>query len=240
MRWRCPSVPTAIAKDPNVGIIARMLTLEVKTRGAGESADSVRDGGFVPAVLYGPKDPSQSVLIDIRRLEHVWKEAGKTSVVRLAGLGEEKDTLIKDVQTHPVTGRILHADFYALEKGKKVQIAVPLEFIGEAPAEKAGHIIVKALHAIEIEVTPQDLPHNLPVDLTQLKEVGDHISAAQIALPQSATLLTNGEETIASVTAFVEEKEPEPAAPAEAAVEGATPALEASATDTPPEAPAAE
>src|SRR3989344_738202 len=209
-----------------------MLTLEVKNREAGESADTLRESGFVPAVVYGAKEESRALSINARKLEHVWKEAGKTSVVRLAGIGEEKDTLIKDIQMHPVTGRILHADFYALEKGKKIQIAVPLEFVGEAPAEKVGHIIVKALHEIEIEVTPQELPHNLPVDLTKLIEVGDHISAAQIALPSSATLITHGEDIIASVTAFVEEKEPEPVAPAEAAApaEGA-PATEASAEE---------
>jgi len=52
--------------------------------------------------------------------------------------GEDKDALIHDVQFHPVTGRLLHADFYVLEKGKKIKISVPLEFEGAAPAEKAA------------------------------------------------------------------------------------------------------
>ncbi len=87
---------------------------------------------------------------------------------------------------------------------------MPLSFSGEAPAEKAGHILVKALHAVEIEVAPQDLPHDLPVDISKLEKVGDHILASQIKLPASATLLSHGEETVVSVTAFVEEKEPTP------------------------------
>ena len=210
-----------------------MLTLEVKNREAGESADTLRESGFVPAVVYGHREESRSLTIDGKKLEHVWKTAGHTSLVRLAGIGEEKDTLIKDIHMHPVTGRILHADFYALEKGKKIQIAVPLEFVGEAPAEKAGHIIVKTLHHIEIEVAPQELPHNLPVDLAKLVEVGDHIAASQIALPSSATLITHGEDIIASVTAFIEEKEPE------APVETAVPAEGAPAPET-TEQPAAE
>src|SRR3989338_781776 len=148
-----------------------MLTLEVKNREADDSPDPLRESGFGPAVVYGHREESRSLTIDGKKLEHVWKTAGHTSLVRLAGICEEKDTLIKDIHMHPVTGRILHADFYALEKGKKIQIAVPLEFVGEAPAEKAGHIVVKALHAIEIEVAPQDLPHSLAVDFTQLKEV---------------------------------------------------------------------
>jgi large subunit ribosomal protein L25 len=203
-----------------------MLTLEVKERAEGTSAGELRDSGFVPAVVYGAKEASRSLAINGKQLEHTWKTAGHTSLVRLSGAGEEKDTLIKDVQFHPVTGRILHADFYVLEKGKKVEIAVPLEFMGEAPAEKAGHILVKALHEIEIAVEPQDLPHSLPVDISILKEVGDHISASQIPLPKSATLMTSGDETIVAVTAFVEEKEPEPTAPA---AEGATVAAEGGA-----------
>jgi large subunit ribosomal protein L25 len=101
----------------------------------------------------------------------------------------------------------LHADFYVLEKGKKIKIDVPLEFHGVAPAEKAGHILVKALHEIEIEVAPAELPHHLVVDLTKLANVGDHIVASEIALPPSAVLITSGEEIVASITEFKEEKE---------------------------------
>ncbi|HEY4516638.1 MAG TPA: 50S ribosomal protein L25 [Candidatus Paceibacterota bacterium] len=183
-----------------------MLTLEVKPRGTAESAQTIRAQGSVPAVLYGPKEASTAIAIDARTLEHAWKQAGETTIVTLKGAGADKDTLIRDVQVHPVTGRLLHADFYVLEKGKKIEIAVPLAFTGEAPAEKQGHIISKALHEIEIEVVPAELPHNLPVDISRLENVGDHITASQIPLPPSATLLTHGDETVVSVTAFVEEK----------------------------------
>ena len=112
----------------------------------------------------------------------------------------------------------MHADFYVLEKGKKIEISVPLEFVGEAPAEKMGHILVKALHEIEIEVAPAELPRNLEVDISKLVEVGDHITAADIKLPASATLVTNGEDIVVSVTAFQEEKIEEPTVAAEAGV----------------------
>jgi large subunit ribosomal protein L25 len=205
------------------------VELNVEKREARVSAQALRSAGRIPAILYGPKEPAQSIAVETRNLERVWKEAGQTSVVTLRGAGDEgKDTLIHDVQVHPVTGRILHVDFYALEKGKKIKIAVPLEFEGEAPAEKAGHIIVKALHQIEIEVAPQELPHTLTVDISKLESVGDHILASQVAIPPSATLITNGGETVVSITAFVEEKIAEGApAPVEAApLVGETPAEE--------------
>ncbi|MBI5457463.1 50S ribosomal protein L25 [Candidatus Kaiserbacteria bacterium] len=184
-----------------------MLALEVKPRVENESADTLRKLGAVPAVFYGPKEAATPISVDARKLAHVWREAGETTIVTLKGLGEDKDTLIHDAQFNPVTGALLHADFYVLEKGKKIKIKVPLEFEGVAPAEKAGHIVVKALHEIEIEVAPAELPHHLSVDLVKLENVGDHITAAQIALPGSASLITHGEEIVASVTEFKEEKE---------------------------------
>ncbi len=190
-----------------------MLTLQIKAREKGSSPETVRGEGSIPAVFYGPKENSTPIVVNGRELEQIWKQAGQTSVVTLEGVGDGKDTLIHDVQVHPVTGRLLHADFYVLEKGKKVEISVPLEFVGHAPAEKAGHIVVKALHEVEIEVLPAELPHTLSVDLSSLENVGDHITASQIALPGSATLITGPDEIVASITAFKEEKIEETAPP---------------------------
>lgn len=182
-----------------------MLALEVTSRGEGESADALRARGLVPAVLYGPKEPTTPIAIDALRLQHVWREAGETSIVVLKGVGEDKDALIHDAQFHPVTGKLLHADFYVIEKGKKITITVPLEFIGTAPAEKQGHIVVKTLHEVEIEVAPAELPHKLEVDISSLANVGDHLLASQIALPASASLVTGADEIVASVKEFKEE-----------------------------------
>jgi len=181
------------------------MALEVRQRDGRVSADTVRKAGSVPAVFYGPKEQTTPIAIDARKLEHVWKEAGETTIVTLKGVGEDKDTLIHDAQFHPVTGKLLHVDFYVLEKGKKVKIKVPLEFTGAAPAEKLGHIIVKALHEIEIEVTQQELPHSLSVDLSKLANVGDHIVVRDIDLPPSASLVASSEEIVASVKEFKEE-----------------------------------
>lgn len=212
------------------------LTLEVKPRDSKESAEALRERGAVPAVFYGPKEASTAVVVDGRKLSSIWKQAGETTIITLTGVGDAKDTLIHDVQFHPVTSALLHADFYVLEKGKKITIKVPLVFEGQAPAEKAGHIVVKTMHEIEIEVAPAELPHNLPVDLSVLENVGDHITAAQVKLPPSATLLTDAHETVASVTAFVEEKIEVPVAPVAEGAEAAAPAEGAEAAPAATEA----
>ncbi len=183
-----------------------MLELEIKPRDSKESNDTLRAGGSIPAILYGPKEDATPITINTRTFERLFKEAGETTIIKLKGVGEDKDTLIHDVQLHPVTDKPLHADFYVIEKGKKITLNIPLEFVGEAPAEKLGHIIVKALHEVEIEVTPADLPQQLEVDISKLENVGDHIVASEIKLPKSAELLTSPDEIVVSITAFVEEK----------------------------------
>ena len=188
-----------------IRILPRMITLEVQTRDGKEAPDILRRRGIVPAVFYGPKEKTTPIAIDSLKFERLWREAGETTIVRLTGVGEEKDALIHDVQFHPVTGKLEHADFYVIEKGKKVKITVPLAFEGQAPAEKAGHIVVKTMHEVEIEVTPQDLPHDLPVDLSTLENIGDHITAGRIPLPGSAVLITDPEEIVVSVKEFKEE-----------------------------------
>ncbi len=154
-----------------------MLALTVHPRDTKESNDALRASGRIPAVVYGPKEKATSIVVDAKVFGKLFKEAGETTIVKLSGLGEDKDTLIHDVQRHPVTDLPLHADFLALEKGKKIEISIPLEFVGAAPAEKAGHILVKTLHEVEIEVAPAELPQHLEVDISSLVEVGDHVVA---------------------------------------------------------------
>lgn len=183
-----------------------MLELAIKPRDSKESTETLRVAGAMPAVLYGPKEDAIAITIDQRAFERLFKEAGETTLVKLKGIGDDKDTLIHDVQWHPVTDKPLHADFYVLEKGKKVTLNIPLEFVGTAPAEKLGHIVTKVVHEIEIEVAPHEIPQHLEVDISKLENVGDHIAAKEIKLPASAELKIDPEEILVSITAFVEEK----------------------------------
>jgi large subunit ribosomal protein L25 len=207
------------------------MTLEVKPRDAKASTDALRKKGSIPAVLYGPKEAPQSIEIDAKEFERVFRKAGETTLIKLTGIGDEKETLVHDIQRHPVTDTVLHADFYVLEKGKKVTLSIPLEFTGTAPAEKAGHIVVKTLHEIEIEVAPADIPQHLEIDLSKLANVGDHILAKDIKLPASAELITNADEIVVSVTEIKEEKAETPAVAAEGA-EGAAAGAEAESKES--------
>ncbi len=185
-----------------------MLTLKAELRDLNTEPQAVRKAGNIPAVFYGKKEASTP--ISIRQIDFlkVWKEAGESSVVTLNTPEGEKESLIHDVDLDPVSGVPRHADFYVFEKGHKVEVAVPLEFIGVSPAVKdLGGTLVQVVHELEIEAMPKDLPHRIEVDISTLKTFGDQILAKDLSLPTGVELKVEAEEVIALVSAPREEKE---------------------------------
>jgi large subunit ribosomal protein L25 len=177
-----------------------MFKLKVEKRDLKEPLKSLRKSGQVPAVFYGPKDPSTSIKINLVDFKKAWKTAGESTVVSLEGDGIDADVLIHSVDLDPVTDVPIHADFYAIEKGKKLSVDVPLEFIGVSPAVKdLGAVMIKVLHEVEIEALPKDLPHTLEVDIAGLVNFDSVLTAADIKLPSGVMLKIKPEEVIASV-----------------------------------------
>lgn len=182
------------------------MELAVEKRDASKTAKSLRNKGILPAVVYGRSQEATPISVDQKTFEKTFRKAGESTVITLSGLGEEKDALIHDVVVHPVSGQILHADFYAIEKGQKVTVSVPIEFSGESPAVKdKGGILVKVMHELEMEVLPKELPHALHVDISKLVELEDKITVKDIVLPQSAVITDDLEEVVVMVTEAQEE-----------------------------------
>jgi large subunit ribosomal protein L25 len=195
------------------------LTVAERKDGASSQTTALRDGGSVPAVIYGPQQEPLSISIDARDFEKVWKQAGESTLITLTGVGEDKEVLIKDVQWHPLSDAAMHVDFYAFERGKLLTVSVPVEFIGEAPAEKLGGIVVKSVYEVEMEVRPSEIPHTLEVDLTQLVDLQSVITVGDLKLPESASTTLEANDAIASITEAVEEDLSAPVGDAMAAEE---------------------
>ena len=177
-----------------------MITLQVEKRDLKSPLGELRKSGKIPAVFYGKKEASTPIQLSQAVFEKTLKEAGESTILHLEGNNIDVDVLIHEVDLDPVTDKPRHADFYAIEKGKKLEISIPLEFIGVAPAVKElGGILVKVMHEVEIEALPKDLPHNITVDISSLKTFDDVIAASDIKLPEGVTLKVKPEEVIASV-----------------------------------------
>src|SRR5204863_5877700 len=119
------------------------------------------------------------------KFEKAFKEAGESTIVTLTGVLGEHDTLIHEIDKDPITEAVRHADFYVIEKGKKVRVHVPVEFEGVSGAVKdLGAVLVKVLHEVEIEALPKELPHVIHADISKLATFEDHITAGDLKLPQ--------------------------------------------------------
>lgn len=199
-----------------------MLTLSVEKRlpsgttgkKTSTSAPALRRAGSIPAVVYGAHQTSTPITVSARAFEKILREAGEATIVSLAGLGEPIPTLIHEVDLDPLTNHPRHVDFYAVTKGKKVQVAIPLVFIGESPAVKAGANLVKVLHELEVKADPMNLPHDISVDLSALVAINDKIHAKDVVLPAGIELAVEPGEIVALAQEVVEEKE-EVVAPAD-------------------------
>lgn len=190
-----------------------MLSINFEKRDKTHKLDALRKAGKLPAVFYGRKEKSTPIAVSAAEFLKVWKKAGESSVVELKGLGEEHEALIKEVDVHPVTGTPRHADFYVIEKGKKVEVDVPLNFVGVAPAVKdLGGILVKVLHTLKIEAAARDLPATVDVDTTLLATLDSVVKAKDVKLPAGVTLKTHEEDIVASISEAKEEIEEAPKA----------------------------
>lgn len=206
------------------------LRLEVEKREASNNTD-LRAAGKIPAVVYGPKQEPISIAVDKFQFEKLLHEAGESTIVTLAGAGDDIEVLIHDVSFDAARGGAEHADFYAIERGKELTTNVALEFVGEAPVEKTGATVNKALQDVEITCRPSVLPSHIEVDLSKLETNEDQIHVSDLVVPEGVTINTDAEAAVATVAAAREEESDEDAAPVDmdaVKVEGEKPAEEES------------
>lgn len=192
-----------------------MLTLTVTKRDMTIKPAALRREGSIPAVVYGAHQESTPITLKAVEFQKILREAGEATIVSLAGLGDALPTLIHEVALDPLTSRPEHVDFFAVTKGEKVQVAIPLEFVGESPAVDKGANLVKVLHELEVEADPMNLPAHISVDLSTIVGIGDRIQAQDLKLPAGVTLAIAPEEVVALAQEVVEEKEEIVAAPAD-------------------------
>lgn len=160
-----------------------VVTLEGKVRETGrKAADALRDAMRVPSVLYGPKvDENVHFSIDELELEKVLS-VSKRQIIEISIDGETYETLLKEVEFHPLTDRPVHVDFYVLADDYKVTISVPIHLEGtpEGVTEGGGRIF-QPMHILRIRVTPDLIPGVYSVDVSELK-IGDSLHVSDLEL----------------------------------------------------------
>lgn len=151
-----------------------------------KSARDSRAEGMVPGVLYGHKVDAKSIQLPYSDLLRIYRVAGESALIDLTLGSKKTKVLIHRMELHPVTRRMNHIDFYAVNLKEKTDIQVPLEFVGESEAIKSkGGILMKDNESITIRCLPSDIPSHIDVDLSVLKEFNDQILVSDLAIDSS-------------------------------------------------------
>ncbi len=177
--------------------------MQVKT--APRAKKETKKDGFIPAVFYGSQTPSTPIFVDAKEFAKVLASEGSSSSVVLATATGNETAMIQDVQYHPVKSHIVHADFYVLEKGQKVHVKTPIEFVGESPAVKAGGVLVKVMYELSVDGDPSKLPHEFTVDISSLVDAKSVIRVGDIKLPAGVDLYHVTENDIVASIAGAQE-----------------------------------
>lgn len=199
------------------------LTLE-KREITGKKLKGLRASGMIPSVVYGGKEP---ILLSSEYVatEKVLMGAGYHSPIDLDMAGKAQLAIVKDVHIDPVSRKIMNIEFQAISASKRVEATTPVVVVGfeESEASKIYHFaMTQSIEEIDVKAKPADLPKELTVDASALKEVDDKLTVANIVLPagvEFADKELNPEQVVASLydpAAEAEKREAEEAAAAEA------------------------
>lgn len=204
--------------------MAKQQKVSAQTRtGIGRSAvNKLKQQGLVPAVVYGGHDKPVTLQVNARDIGNLLSHATSEHILVDLHIADGSQTtnrlaLIQEVQHDPIRGSVLHVDFHAVRADEKIHAQIPVEAFGEPSGVKNfGGILEIALHSIEIECLPKDLPEIIRIDVSELN-VGQAIHVKDIALPEGVHARHDGELTVVRVAAPKVEAEPTPAAEAAAA-----------------------
>lgn len=182
-----------------------MEWIELRTKKrkiTGKKVNRLRREGLIPAILYGHKTEPIPLQVEEKALRRVLREAGGHRLISLK-IGRARKprlTLAREIQRDAITHALLHVDFQEVVMTEKITTEVPLVFEGESSVvKKEGNILIHGIDRVEVECLPGDLISAIPVDLSQLTEIGQAIYVRDLQLGPSITILTDPEELVANI-----------------------------------------
>lgn len=187
-----------------------MITLKANNRDKKSLVSKMRAEGLIPAVVYGPKFVNTSISIKYQDFVRLYNKHGETTLIQLDIDGKTVNTLVHEINLDPVSNKVRHIDFYAPEAGKKVHAHVPVNFVGESAAVKAGANLVKVLHEIEVEALPENLPHSIDADISLITTIDISVHIKDLKFPAGVTSTLEDDEVVASAVEVKEEVETAP------------------------------
>ncbi|MEK7542415.1 MAG: 50S ribosomal protein L25 [Patescibacteria group bacterium] len=177
-----------------------MLGLASQRRNKEENVKALRNQGQIPGVLYGPKTQATTVKVNEKEFQKVYEEAGESSFIQLDSHNGAAAVLIRDIQRDPVKGKVIHVDFYQPPLNEAIEVAIPVVFQGESPAMRDFKgTLLKNIQAVNVKALPQNLPHEIMVDISKLATFEDRILVRDLAQSKDVQILRDQDEVVAQV-----------------------------------------
>jgi large subunit ribosomal protein L25 len=210
-----------------------MPDLNAEIRESSLKPAAARGSGLIPAEIYGRGFENKHVTVPAKEFGKVFAEAGENTIVNLRVSGETYPVIIHDYQKNAVTDKFMSVDFFKVKLDEKISAPIPLEFVGESPAVKElGGVLIKSMDEIEVEALPSDLPHNIKIDISAIKEIDGSIYVRDLVASGKYEIKTDLGTVIATVTMPEEEVEETPVNVEDVVTEGETKRAEASEAES--------
>lgn len=197
--------------------------LEAKLRNVtGKKVKTLRAQGWLPATIYGKGIEPLTVQIDDKVFNKTYRSTGRSAVIELNIPGKSRQsTFVQNIQRHPVTRNILHAEFRVVDLKVATDVEVPITLVGESPVVKRNDgIINHVMHSITVNALPNDLPQHIEVDVGALDRLDKTIYVRNlpssniynyVADPDDIVVTLSGSRMTAEPEAEEEETEAEEA-----------------------------
>ncbi len=178
------------------------LQANVRTSVGNSPARSLRRAGQIPAVLYGPKTDPVLLSVGIKSLEKVLKQGNVfqiiISLIIQNGNKVTKPVMIRELQSHPVSGNFIHVDFYEIDMKRKIHVMVPIVTTGISVGVENGGMLNIVRREVELLCLPGDIPETVEIDISAL-DIGDSIHVEDIALGENIEFPADVNFTVVTV-----------------------------------------
>ena len=175
------------------------VSIQATTRSIGSKQElkTSRRQDQIPAVIYGHVDPVHISITNGKEIRDlIYTQDFKVAEVDING--DLHKCIVKDIQFHPVSDKILHIDFLKLTNGIPVKVEIPVRFKGESPGVKLGGKLVQTMRKLKIKTDPQNLLDELLVDISPLG-LGDVLRVKSVEVPENMEVLVSGSIPVANI-----------------------------------------
>jgi large subunit ribosomal protein L25 len=209
------------------------LAVEQRAKLGTTGSHGLRAAGKLPAVLYGHGVVPEHLALDAHAFDELIHRAGRNAIITLTGGSKVQTVLVRQIQRHPVSRRVIHADLQRISADETIDARLAIVTIGVAEGVRnSGAVMDVITHELEIAGPASRIPEHLEIDVTALG-IHEHVTAGEVPLPAGFKLITPPETVVVAIepSRTAHELE-EAAAPAEAAEPEVIGAAESAASES--------